>query len=147
MRSIIRILLVAIIFCHVAQNEEVRAQYSSSRVIITAVPYLEINPDARSAGLGSLGAASTHEENIDGSVDGAYSYRISPVFSAALAATYIYSNLTQGQYIQGSQTSTAHSVAFDLTVYYQRPLEIYTLKGMNCYLAWIQCLNKTSYTL
>jgi hypothetical protein len=192
-----------------------RAQYGSSRAIITAVPYLQINPDARSAALGSLGVASAPDvfslhwnpakysfaeqkfgiaasysdylwmktmwnfgndislktgfntlhayykikersaaafsfkyfglgevtftdeygneigvyEPFDISFDVAYSYRLSPVFSAALAARYIYSDLTQGQYIQGAQTSAGQSVAFDLAVYCQKSLELGSKDG------------------
>ena len=63
------------------------------------------------------------------SVDVAYSYRFSPSFSAALATRYIHSNLTQGQFVQGQDTYIGRSVAFDMAVYYQKPLELGSRDG------------------
>ncbi len=66
---------------------------------------------------------------LDLNLDLAYSYRFSNTFSAALAGRYIYSRMTQDQSIQAEGKGSASSVAFDLAVYYQQPLELGSRDG------------------
>ena len=65
----------------------------------------------------------------DLSLDFAYSYKFSEIFSASMAARYIFSRMLTGQFIQGEETKNGHSVAFDLAVYYQKPLDLGSRQG------------------
>lgn len=62
------------------------------------------------------------------SVDGAYARKFSERISGAVSARFIYSNLTQGQFVQGQATKAGTSIATDVALYYQRPLII---RGLN----------------
>jgi len=55
-------------------------------------------------------------------IDGTYSRKFSQTWSGAVAARFIYSNLTQGQVVQGQQTKAGTSVAADVSVYHQSEL-------------------------
>ncbi len=55
-------------------------------------------------------------------VDGTYSRKFSETWSGAVAARFIYSDLTQGQVVQGQQTKAGTSIAADIAVYHQREL-------------------------
>ncbi len=64
-------------------------------------------------------------------VDAAYSRKLGEYISAAIAARFIYSNLTQGV---SDGSKPAISVAADLGVYYQRPVEWFN--GMDATFSW-----------
>jgi len=53
-------------------------------------------------------------------IDATYSRKFSEVISGAVAARFIYSNLTQGQFVQGAETSAGTSIAADAAVYYKK---------------------------
>lgn len=55
-------------------------------------------------------------------IDGTYSRKFSKTWSGAVAGRFIYSDLTQGQVVQGQQTKAGTSVAADVSVYHQREL-------------------------
>jgi hypothetical protein len=55
-------------------------------------------------------------------VDGTYSRKFSDTWSGAVVARFIYSDLTQGQVVQGQQTKAGTSIAADIAVYHQREL-------------------------
>ncbi|MCH8554726.1 MAG: type IX secretion system outer membrane channel protein PorV [Schleiferiaceae bacterium] len=52
-------------------------------------------------------------------IDGAYSLKLSERLSGGIALRYIFSDLTQGQNVQGLQTRPGQSFAADLGFYYQ----------------------------
>ena len=57
--------------------------------------------------------------------DVSYSLKLGDNLSGAIAMRYIYSNLTGGLSVSGSEeTHAGHSVAGDIAVYYHKPLEI-----------------------
>ncbi len=56
------------------------------------------------------------------SVDGTYSRKFSKTWSGAVAGRFIYSDLTQGQVVQGVETKAGTSVAADIAVYHQHEL-------------------------
>lgn len=76
---------------------------------------------------GSLG---TYKPN-EWLVDAAYSRKLGEYISAAISARFIYSNLTQGV---SDGSKPAISVAADLGVYYQRPVEWFN--GMDATFSW-----------
>jgi hypothetical protein len=55
-------------------------------------------------------------------IDGTYSRKFSNTWPGAVAARFIYSDLTQGQVVQGQQTKAGTSIAADVAVYHQREL-------------------------
>jgi hypothetical protein len=58
--------------------------------------------------------------------DLAYSRLLSRNLSGSIALRYIYSNLTGGQYIQGTTEShPGHAVGSDISIYYQNKLEVF----------------------
>ena len=57
------------------------------------------------------------------SLDAAYIRQLGQHLSGAVAARFIYSDLTQGQDAAGMETQAGISYAADVAVYYQRPLE------------------------
>jgi hypothetical protein len=58
------------------------------------------------------------------SLDGAYSRKFSPKISGAVAARFIYSNLTQGQEVEGTTTKAGTSIAADVTFFYTTDVSI-----------------------
>lgn len=56
------------------------------------------------------------------SIDGTYSRKFSKTWSGAVAGRFIYSDLTQGQVVQGVETKAGTSVAADVAVYHQHEL-------------------------
>lgn len=58
------------------------------------------------------------------SIDGAYSRKFSRKISGAVAARFIYSNLTQGQEVQGTSTKPGTSVAADVAMFYKTDMNI-----------------------
>ena len=81
------------------------------------------------------------------SLDATYSRKFSEVISGAVAARFIYSNLTQGQFVQGAETSAGTSIAADAAVYYKKEVD---LGGMDGEVTWGVNLsnigNKISYS-
>ncbi len=77
-----------------------------------------------------------------------YSRKLSDVFSGAIAARYINSNLTQGQSVGGQESHAGQSVAADVSFYYQKPVRFdQNLKGTLAFGANISNLGaKISYT-
>ncbi|NVN94251.1 MAG: type IX secretion system outer membrane channel protein PorV [Bacteroidetes bacterium] len=77
-----------------------------------------------------------------------YSRKLSDVFSGAIAARYINSNLTQGQTVGGQASHAGQSVAADVAFYYQKPVRFgRNLKGTMAFGANISNLGaKISYT-
>jgi len=65
------------------------------------------------------------------SVDVAYARKFSENFSGAVAARYIYSNLTQGQFVAGAATKPGTSIAADVALYYTKDLSISGVEGAN----------------
>lgn len=74
---------------------------------------------------GELGTYNPNEFSIDGT----YSRKFSEVISGAVAARFIYSNLTQGQFVQGAETSAGTSFAADVAVYYKKPVDLGKMDG------------------
>jgi hypothetical protein len=56
-------------------------------------------------------------------IDAAYSRKFSKNLSMAVTGRYIYSNLTQGQFVGGMETHAGKSVATDISMYYQKKLK------------------------
>ena len=180
--------------------------YSGQNTITTAVPFLNIGPDARAGGMGEVGAATApdaasmhwnpaklafikddygiaisyspwlrklvndinlsylsgfiriddkstigaslkffslgdiqftdvHGERIgtyrpnEFSFDAGYSRKFSPKFSGAVSARFIYSNLTQGQFVEGVSTKPGTSIAADIGLFYTNKLHINWLES------------------
>jgi hypothetical protein len=174
--------------------------------ITTAVPFLQIGPDARSGGMGEAGVSSAPDANsmhwnpakysfidsdmgfslsyspwlrnlvkdinlayltgfkkldenqaiaaslvyfslgeivftsINGDVignynpsefaiSGAYSRMLTNRLSGAVTARYIHSNLTQGQEVAGASTKPGNSIAADIAIYSEKPLEFTSMAG------------------
>ncbi|MCF8368803.1 MAG: type IX secretion system outer membrane channel protein PorV [Bacteroidales bacterium] len=193
-------------FSYAQNTEEWNGQQATQNTITTAVPFLNIGPDARSGGMGELGAGTSpdamsqhwnpakfafiekemgfavsyspwlrklvNDINLaylsgykrideystvsgslkffslgditftrdDGSVigifrpsefslDGAYARKFSEKISGAVAARFIYSNLTQGQEVSGQSSKPGTSIAADVSFYYTTPLEVNWLEG------------------
>jgi long-subunit fatty acid transport protein len=57
-------------------------------------------------------------------VDACYSYKFTKNFSGGIAMRYIYSNLTGGAFVGGAATKAGNSVAADVSIMYNKPLEI-----------------------
>lgn len=66
------------------------------------------------------------------SIDLTYSRKLGPVWSGAVSLRYIYSNLTQGQYVAGAATHAGHSMATDVAFYYTKEINIKNMDN-----AWI----------
>jgi len=62
-------------------------------------------------------------------IDGTYARKFSEKWSGGVAARFIYSNLTQGQFVGGSESSAGISVAADVSIYYQNDIELGALDG------------------
>jgi hypothetical protein len=63
------------------------------------------------------------------SIDATYSRKFSEVISGAVAARFIYSNLTQGQFVQGAETNPGTSFAADAAVFYKKPVDLGSMDG------------------
>ncbi len=57
-------------------------------------------------------------------VDASYSYKFTDNFSGGIALRYIYSNLTGGIFVGGAASKAGQSVAADVSIMYNKPLEI-----------------------
>jgi hypothetical protein len=64
------------------------------------------------------------------SIDGTYARKFSEKWSGGIAARFIYSNLTQGQYVGGAESSAGTSVAADISIYNVNPIEMGALDGV-----------------
>lgn len=181
--------------------DEWNGQGTEYNTITTAVPFLNIGPDARSGGMGELGAgtapdavsmhwnpakyafmdkkfgfsvsyspwlkklvpdinlayvtgyfkigdkqaiagslkffslgdiAFTDKDGVnylnarpnEFSLDATYSRQFSRKFSGAVAGRFIYSNLTQGQEVEGTSTKAGMSGAADVAIYYKTDLNV-----------------------
>jgi len=81
------------------------------------------------------------------SFDLTYSRKFSKDFSGAVAARYINSNLTLGQYSGGQETHAGQSVAADVAIYYQKNIKIDKTKALLAYGVDISNIGaKISYT-
>lgn len=56
-------------------------------------------------------------------IDGCYSRKFTDNFSMAISGRYIYSNLTQGQFVGGMETHAGQSIATDVALYYRKELK------------------------
>lgn len=63
-------------------------------------------------------------------IDGTYARKFSEKWSGGVAARFIYSNLTLGQYVGGAESSAGISVAADVSIYYQNDIEMGSLDGV-----------------
>ncbi|MCK5765569.1 MAG: type IX secretion system outer membrane channel protein PorV [Bacteroidales bacterium] len=63
-------------------------------------------------------------------LDGTYARKFSDKWSGGVAARFIYSNLTQGQFVGGSESSAGISVAADVSIYYQNDIEMGAIDGV-----------------
>ena len=57
-------------------------------------------------------------------LDACYSRKFSESISGGISLRYIHSNLASGQFVSGSESHPGNSVATDVSVYYQKPLEL-----------------------
>ncbi len=64
------------------------------------------------------------------SLDGTYARKFSEKWSGGIAARFIYSNLTQGQFVGGAESSAGISVAADVSIYYQNEIEMGAIDGV-----------------
>jgi len=60
-------------------------------------------------------------------LDASYSFKFTNEVAGAIALRYIYSNLTGGIYVAGAESKAGQSVAADIAVYYEKPIEIKNL--------------------
>jgi len=67
-------------------------------------------------------------------IDGTYSRKLSDYLSLAVAGRFIYSNLTQGQTVQGVETKPGISVAADVAMYWEK--DVNWFKNMDANFAW-----------
>lgn len=66
--------------------------------------------------------------------DATYARKLSEHFSLAVAGRFIYSNLTQGQSVQGQETTAGIAVAADIAMYWQKDVEWFNSLDAN--FAW-----------
>lgn len=67
-------------------------------------------------------------------LDATYARKLSDNFSLAVAGRFIYSDLTQGQTVQGQPSTAGISVAADLALYWQKDVEWFST--MDAQFAW-----------
>ncbi len=80
------------------------------------------------------------------SVDVAYSRKLGDNLSGAIAARYIYSNLTGGRFVENYETGPGQAIAADVAVYYQSELNWDTPTLFAAGLNISNIGNKISYT-
>jgi hypothetical protein len=66
-------------------------------------------------------------------LSGTYARKFSDHISGAVAARFIHSNLTQGQFVQSQATKPGTSVAADVAVYYEKEVDLFNTDAI---LAW-----------
>jgi hypothetical protein len=80
--------------------------------------------------------------------DASYARRLSDFLSLSVAGRFIYSNLTQGQTVQGVETTAGIAIAADIGLYWQK--EVNWFKTIDAEFAWGILIsnigNKISYT-
>ncbi len=64
------------------------------------------------------------------SLDFAYSRKLSENLSASVAARFIYSDLTQGQFVGGSETHAGSSIAADVSFYWKKEISFTNTNGL-----------------
>jgi hypothetical protein len=80
-------------------------------------------------------------------VDAAYSRKFSENMSGGVSLRYIRSDLTCGQYVEGNPSHPGNAIATDVSVYYQKDIEIANQQGLLALGANISNIgNKISYT-
>lgn len=80
-------------------------------------------------------------------VSAAYARKFSDYISGAMSLRYIYSNLTGGIFVGGTESKPGQSVAADLSFYYQKPVELESGDGQFAFGANISNMGaKISYT-
>ncbi len=67
-------------------------------------------------------------------LDATYSRKLTENLSGAVAGRFIYSNLTQGQFVQGAETSAGISVAADVAVYWAK--DVNWFRDISANFAW-----------
>lgn len=80
--------------------------------------------------------------------DATYSRKLSDYFSLAVAGRFIYSDLTQGQTVQGVETKAGVAIAADIALYWEKDVEWF--KNIDAQFAWGLNIsnigNKITYT-
>ncbi len=66
-------------------------------------------------------------------LDATYSRKLSNTLSGAITARFIYSNLTLGQNVQGAETNAGTSIAADVSVYWQKEVNLFDVDAL---VAW-----------
>ena len=81
-------------------------------------------------------------------IDGTYSRKLSDYLSLAVAGRFIYSDLTQGQTVQGVETKPGISVAADVALYWEK--DVNWFNNMDATFSWGMNIsnigNRISYT-
>lgn len=67
-------------------------------------------------------------------IDATYSRKLTDNLSGAVSGRFIYSNLTQGQFVQGAETSAGWSVASDVAIFWQKDVNWFSNLSSN--FAW-----------
>jgi len=80
------------------------------------------------------------------SIDFAYARKLGEHFSGAVAGRFIYSNLTQGQFVGGLETRPGVAVAADVAAFYTRKLDTRTPTTLSFGLNISNIGNKISYS-
>jgi len=62
-------------------------------------------------------------------LDATYARKFSEKWAGGIAGRFIYSNLTQGQYVGGAESSAGISVAADVSVYYRSDVDFGSMDG------------------
>ena len=62
-------------------------------------------------------------------LDATYARKFSEKWSGGVAGRFIYSNLTQGQYVGGAESSAGISVAADVSIYYRTDVQMGAIDG------------------
>lgn len=63
-------------------------------------------------------------------IDATYARKFSEKWAGGVAGRFIYSNLTQGQFVGGAESSAGISVAADVSVYYRTDVEMGAIDGV-----------------
>lgn len=76
-----------------------------------------------------IGTPIQYQNPYEFAIDGTYARKFSEKWSGGIAGRFIYSNLTLGQFVGGSESSAGISVAADVSIYYQTPVEMGDIDG------------------
>ncbi len=80
-------------------------------------------------------------------IDGSYARKLGDNISGAVSLRYIYSNLTGAFYAGGAETKPGMAVASDVSVYYQKDVDLGDIDGQFAFGANVSNIgNKISYT-